>query len=195
MNLSNTKCDKLSFYEEKIRWRMRRQISNAEAIFYENQEEHIQRFLGRYTCRKPVLVYWESEQRWTSVNGLEVMSMFDEYCHHIYLDDINKKIQAELPEDKTLGFKRQLQFFILGDEKIRIWVPQGELYFALMNVLQMFPLKKMVDDWTRYFQITVMSIDYTWYVNRLAPFLQKVNVSSIESSLIYEGVLTWMNVL
>lgn len=25
----------------------------------------------------------------------------------------------------------------------------GELYFALMNVLQMFPLKKMVDDWTR----------------------------------------------
>ncbi|HDV7004539.1 TPA: hypothetical protein ACSU1C_002570, partial [Escherichia coli] len=57
--------------------------------------------------------------------------------------------QAELPEDKTLGFKRQLQFFILGDEKIRIWVPQGELYFALMNVLQMFPLKKMVDDWTR----------------------------------------------
>lgn len=44
MNLSNTKCDKLSFYEEKIRWRMRRQISNAEAIFYENQEEHIQRF-------------------------------------------------------------------------------------------------------------------------------------------------------
>ena len=45
---------------------MRRQISNAEAIFYENQEEHIQRFLGRYTCRKPVLVYWESEQRWTS---------------------------------------------------------------------------------------------------------------------------------
>lgn len=105
--------------------------------------------LGRYTCRKPVLVYWESEQRWTSVNGLEVMSMFDEYCHHIYLDDINKKIQAELPEDKTLGFKRQLQFFILGDEKIRIWVPQGELYFALMNVLQMFPLKKMVDDWTR----------------------------------------------
>lgn len=149
MNLSNTKCDKLSFYEEKIRWRMRRQISNAEAIFYENQEEHIQRFLGRYTCRKPVLVYWESEQRWTSVNGLEVMSMFDEYCHHIYLDDINKKIQVELPEDKTLGFKRQLQFFILGDEKIRIWVPQGELYFALMNVLQMFPLKKMVDDWTR----------------------------------------------
>ncbi|EFN7628655.1 hypothetical protein EGC31_18630 [Escherichia coli] len=142
MNLSNTKCDKLSFYEEKIRWRMRRQISNAEAMFYENQEEHIQRFLGRYTCRKPVLVYWESEQRWTSVNGLEVMSMFDEYCHHIYLDDIHKKIQAESPEDKTLGFKRQLQFFILGDEKIRIWVPQGELYFALMNVLQMFPLKK-----------------------------------------------------
>lgn len=60
-----------------------------------------------------------------------------------------KKYKAELPEDKTLGFKRQLQFFILGDEKIRIWVPQGELYFALMNVLQMFPLKKMVDDWTR----------------------------------------------
>lgn len=60
-----------------------------------------------------------------------------------------KKIQAELPEDKTLDFKRQLQFVILGDEKIRIWVPQGKLYFALMNVLQMFPLKKMVNDWAR----------------------------------------------
>ncbi|EOS7472822.1 hypothetical protein F3H46_RS01445, partial [Escherichia coli] len=57
MNVRNVKFDNLSFYEEKIRWRMRRQISNAEAIFYENQEEHIRRFLGRYTCRKPVLVY------------------------------------------------------------------------------------------------------------------------------------------
>lgn len=96
---------------------------------------------SRYTCRKPVLVYWESEQRWTSVNGLEVMSMFDEHCHHIYLDDIKKKIQTELPENKTLDFKRQLQFIILGDDKIRIWVPEGKLYFALMNVLQMFPMK------------------------------------------------------
>ncbi|ENT2099568.1 hypothetical protein ACFEX1_002993, partial [Escherichia coli] len=23
----------------------------------------------------------------------------------------------------------------------RIWVPEGKLYFALMNVLQMFPMK------------------------------------------------------
>ncbi|EOQ8967777.1 hypothetical protein DYQ17_RS01070, partial [Escherichia coli] len=43
MNVRNVKFDNLSFYEEKIRWRMRRQISNAEAIFYENQEEHIRR--------------------------------------------------------------------------------------------------------------------------------------------------------
>ncbi|EEV6786226.1 hypothetical protein EJE82_001905, partial [Escherichia coli] len=61
--------------------------------------------------------------------------------HHIYLDDIKKKIQTELPENKTLDFKRQLQFIILGDDKIRIWVPEGKLYFALMNVLQMFPMK------------------------------------------------------
>ncbi|EOL4060078.1 hypothetical protein ABZO52_RS11025, partial [Escherichia coli] len=60
---------------------------------------------------------------------------------HIYLDDIKKKIQTELPENKTLDFKRQLQFIILGDDKIRIWVPEGKLYFALMNVLQMFPMK------------------------------------------------------
>ncbi|EES8729055.1 hypothetical protein FP039_002781, partial [Escherichia coli] len=58
-----------------------------------------------------------------------------------YLDDIKKKIQTELPENKTLDFKRQLQFIILGDDKIRIWVPEGKLYFALMNVLQMFPMK------------------------------------------------------
>lgn len=60
---------------------------------------------------------------------------------NIYLDDIKKKIQTELPENKTLDFKRQLQFIILGDDKIRIWVPEGKLYFALMNVLQMFPMK------------------------------------------------------
>lgn len=148
MNVSNAKCDNLSFYEERIRWRMRRQISNAEAIFYENQEEHIQLFLDRYNRRKPVLVYWESEQRWTSVNGLEVMSMFGEHCHHIYLDDINKKIQAELPENKTLDFKRQLQFFILGDEKIRIWVPRG-IIFRINECIADVPLKKMVNDWTR----------------------------------------------
>lgn len=119
---------------------MRRQISNAEAIFYENQEEHIQRFLGRYTCRKPVLVYWESEQRWTSVNGLEVMSMFDEYCHHIYLDDINKKIQAELPEDKTLGFKRQLQFFILGMRRLEYGCHRG-IIFRINECIADVPLK------------------------------------------------------
>lgn len=54
---------------------------------------------------------------------------------------ISRKIQTELPENKTLDFKRQLQFIILGDDKIRIWVPEGKLYFALMNVLQMFPMK------------------------------------------------------
>lgn len=61
---------------------------------------------------------------------------------------ISRKIQTELPENKTLDFKRQLQFIILGDDKIRIWVPEGKLYFALMNVLQMFPMK-MVNNWTR----------------------------------------------
>lgn len=54
---------------------------------------------------------------------------------------ILRKIQTELPENKTLDFKRQLQFIILEDDKIRIWVPEGKLYFALMNVLQMFPMK------------------------------------------------------
>lgn len=95
----------------------------------------------KYSKRIPVLVFWGNERRWTIVNGLEVVSVFDEHLHYIYLNDINKEIRPDFSHKKSLYFKCELKFILLGRDRIKIWVPEGRLYFALMNVLQMFPLK------------------------------------------------------
>ncbi|BAT34985.1 hypothetical protein [Escherichia albertii] len=141
MNANGYEDDRFLFYEEKLRWRMSRQISNANTIFYENQKDSVQQILKKYTKRIPVLVFWGNERRWTIVNGLEVVSVFDEHLHYIYLNEINKKIRPDFSHKKSLYFKCELKFILLGRNRIKIWVPEGRLYFALMNVLQMFPLK------------------------------------------------------
>lgn len=142
MNANGYEDDRFLFYEEKLRRRMSRQISNANTIFYENQKDSVQQILKKYTKRIPVLVFWGNERRWTIVNGLEVVSVFDEHLHYIYLNEINKKIRPDFSHKKSLYFKCELKFILLGRNRIKIWVPEGRLYFALMNVLQMFPLKK-----------------------------------------------------
>ncbi|MCU7296488.1 hypothetical protein OM318_19200 [Escherichia albertii] len=141
MNANGYEDDRFLFYEEKLRWRMSRQISNANTIFYENQKDSVQQILKKYTKRIPVLVFWGNERRWTIVNGLEVVSVFDEHLHYIYLNEINKKIRPDFSHKKSLYFKCELKFILLGRDRIKIWVPEGRLYFALMNVLQMSPLK------------------------------------------------------
>lgn len=141
MNANGYEDDRFLFYEEKLRWRMSRQISNANTIFYENQKDSVQQNLKKYSKRIPVLVFWGNERRWTIVNGLEVVSVFDEHLHYIYLNDINKEIRPDFSHKKSLYFKCELKFILLGRDRIKIWVPEGRLYFALMNVLQMFPLK------------------------------------------------------
>ncbi|MCV3238276.1 hypothetical protein OGZ07_24405, partial [Escherichia albertii] len=65
----------------------------------------------------------------------------DEHLHYIYLNDINKEIRPDFSHKTSLYFKCELKFILLGRDRIKIWVPEGRLYFALMNVLQMFPLK------------------------------------------------------
>lgn len=54
MNANGYEDDRFLFYEEKLRWRMSRQISNANTIFYENQKDSVQQNLKKifktYTC-------------------------------------------------------------------------------------------------------------------------------------------------
>ncbi len=54
MNANGYEDDRFLFYEEKLRWRMSRQISNANTIFYENQKDSVQQILKKiyktYTC-------------------------------------------------------------------------------------------------------------------------------------------------
>ncbi len=45
MNANGYEDDRFLFYEEKLRWRMSRQISNANTIFYENQKDSVQQIL------------------------------------------------------------------------------------------------------------------------------------------------------
>ncbi|MBD7973252.1 MULTISPECIES: hypothetical protein [Escherichia] len=85
MNTTPYEGENFLFYEEKIRWRMSRQISSANTIFYENQKQSIQKILERYTKRTPNLVFWENEYRWAIVNAQEVVSKFDGHLYCIYL--------------------------------------------------------------------------------------------------------------
>lgn len=59
MNANGYEDDRFLFYEEKLRWRMSRQISNANTIFYENQKDSVQQILKNIQNVYLFLFFWE----------------------------------------------------------------------------------------------------------------------------------------
>ncbi len=80
-----------------------------------------------------VLVFWDSEFRWTVITVSSVYSFYNNSLKFSLLDEIEQNISVT-------GEKMIIEFIELNN-KVKIWAPCGAELFALMNILRMFPLK------------------------------------------------------
>lgn len=137
--MDNTR--KISFYTEKLLWKLARsRLPGAETLIFEAFDEPVRNSLMKYTVLPPVIVFWDNEKLWTFVNGQQLMSLHDGNIYHIDLDSINKKIKTSFSAKSKDGAKFHFNHLFLGKDEVMIWAPEGNAIFALMNILQMFPL-------------------------------------------------------
>ncbi|ODS24332.1 hypothetical protein AB835_03985 [Candidatus Endobugula sertula] len=92
---------------------------------------------------KPVIVFWESQNKWTVLGAKSVCSFYDGELVLCDLDSIDKQVNLLHPSgiDRE-DVKSKSEFIIVGSEGKNIWAPSGSELFALMNILQMFPLNE-----------------------------------------------------
>jgi hypothetical protein len=90
---------------------------------------------------KPVLFFGDSAERWTMVGEASVASCYDGKLHSCLLDDIGRSVRLVSPPDAEGDAKRVSEFVFLPATGTTLWAPAGGAeIFALMNILQRFPL-------------------------------------------------------
>ncbi|HBZ6151294.1 TPA: hypothetical protein ML330_002188 [Salmonella enterica] len=137
--------EKICFYKEKLLWKLRRNnIPSSENMIFETFDASVKQNLLKHTNTPPVIVFWGGEDLWTFISGQEVVSSYDGRVCRICLDDINKKVKVPSSVNSKDGSKFHFNYVFLGDSEVKVWAPEGNIIFALMNILQMFPLKKMI---------------------------------------------------
>lgn len=89
----------------------------------------------------PVIVFFESESRWTVLGTRVIASYFDERLSTVNLDDIKKKVTLYTPKNCSgQDAKFISEYIILENVNQIIWAPAGAELFALMGILLIFPL-------------------------------------------------------
>jgi hypothetical protein len=89
----------------------------------------------------PVLAFWDNPDRWTVLGTREIFSFYDGNLVSSSLDDINKQLSVfNTSSVNREDIKVKSNFISLDEVGKLVWVPAGSELFALMNILQMFPL-------------------------------------------------------
>lgn len=133
---------KVAFYQNIIKEKLQKGFpSLVEKMVYENKNAVVKNHLASYIDTQPIIALWSGQDLWTIVSGEEVVSQHDGMLHRIYLDDIGRKINNPPCLSSADGSKFTFTQLFLGVKKISIWAPSGEIMFALMNILQRFPLR------------------------------------------------------
>ena len=90
---------------------------------------------------EPVIVFWDSQDKWTALGTKKVCSFYDGNLVCSGLDEIDQKLSiVHPPEVQPDNIKLESNFIKLDALDKLIWAPAGSELFALMNILQMFPL-------------------------------------------------------
>ncbi len=135
--------EKKDFYKNKLLWKLdRNKLDFSNDLLFDEQEESIKNYLLQYTAidTPPAIVFWSNKDLWTFISGEEVVSKHSGTLHRIYLDDIKKRIKVPPLVKQGEESKMTFNFILLGNDDVRVWAPEGKTIFALMNILQMFPL-------------------------------------------------------
>ncbi|MFZ6654952.1 hypothetical protein [Undibacterium sp. TJN19] len=129
------------FYKDRILWKASQHKLKLE-YFYSALDLDLINFLeSKFALDgEPILVFWESQNRWTVVTTRKILSVDGASLNIIALDDINKKIKI-VESTLNQATKENAEFLLLGEESVKIWAPSGGTLFALFGILKMFPLK------------------------------------------------------
>lgn len=134
--------DRICFYTDRIIWKLySNKLSHPQLLLFDTYNANVKAFILTYTRTPPVILLWQDEDLWTFVSGEEVVSHYSGEVARIYLDDINKIVHAVPLASKSKEMKFNLNYMLLGDERVKVWAPEGAVFFALMNILSMFPLR------------------------------------------------------
>lgn len=90
---------------------------------------------------KPVLAFWDSEKKWTVLCALHICSFFEGQLVSSGLDEIDKSVSVVSTDGLSGDIKKSADVLCLDKLNKSIWAPAGSELFALMSILQMFPLR------------------------------------------------------
>lgn len=136
--------DKDDWYTERILWRAKQHnLFDKSCIKYSELDNNRVAVIERAVpeIEKPIFVFWDSEKKWTVLCALHVYSFFDGQLVSSALDEIGRSVSVVSPDGPSEDIKRTATTLCLNKVNKFIWVPAGSELFALVGILQMFPLK------------------------------------------------------
>ena len=128
------------FYRERILWRAEKhKLFSRRCVRYEDASEKQRAVIGSLLGADfgGVLLFWESEDRWTLLGDVSLASWHGARLKLCGLDEIQK--QLSVPSLAGGGIKQNAEYLLVERPNILVWAPPGNELFALMNILLMFP--------------------------------------------------------
>jgi len=120
---------------------------SEEAIFFQNINDKKNSVITREFRSEydPIFVIWGDDTKWTVLGGVAICSVHCGTKNFMMLDDIKQRISAVLAKNNgSMNNKKNVDFLKIGDEdhSVSIWTKNGQLTYALMNILRMFPISR-----------------------------------------------------
>jgi hypothetical protein len=136
--------DRDAWYRDRILWKAEQhKLFDKRCCKFSDLPERNASIIDRIVPLdiNPVIVFWESKNTWTLLGTKGIFSFHDGELVFSDLDKINKQLSVYCPKDADHGnIKSEASFIKLDALGKLIWAPIGSELFALMNILQMFPL-------------------------------------------------------
>jgi hypothetical protein len=136
--------DKDDWYRDRILWRAKKnKLFDKKCCEFSDLSDDQVLLINEAITRDitPVLVFWESRDRWIVLGTRAVCSFYDANLVCAELDEIGGQISVCHPAGtEPQSAKSEANFISVEKTGKLIWAPAGAELFALWNILLMFPL-------------------------------------------------------
>lgn len=136
--------NKDDWYKDRILWRANQHgLFDKSCVKYSELDNSCVAAIDEVVSgiEKPVLVFWDSEKKWTVLCALHIYSFFDGQLVSSGIDEIDKSVSVISTGGLSEDIKKSADILSLDKLNKSVWAPAGSELFALMNILQMFPLR------------------------------------------------------
>ena len=148
--LAEVSLKKDDWYCDRILWRAKQHnLFNKRCRKFSDLSEDFAQVINEVITKNinPVLVFWENRNKWTVLGTREICSFYNDSLVCSKLGEIDKQVSVFRPPGiQQEEVKTKSNFISLDKKGILIWAPAGAELFALINILQMFPLGNQIGD-------------------------------------------------